>query len=402
VALVPGHDFGASLAAVLGGVAVPVAEDQLDELADLGLMEAAQGNRYRLHDLVRLYASRRLVQEDAADTVIAVRRQMVAWLVATVTAAARWFGPDVGRTADHPGLVSAEDAKAWIRIEAEHWLPALVAAAADGDHPAVVRAAGALHWFAEHWVHWPRWVEVFMLALDSAVALGDAGLQAEFLNDIAWTHTLPWRKDLPAALDCVERALRLARRAGSVRQEAWALVYTAKADRGMGDLQAALTAARQAADLFEQVGSARDVGQALLARGTIAFDLGDVAEALAAYQRALALVEDPASGMPAAIAEADLPHVLGLTARALGRVGRRGEAIPMMQRAADLFGRMEVFMGQAAWLRILGEELYDEDHAAQAQASLTQAAALYESVGQHDRADYCRAKAAAIGASGGC
>jgi len=356
VALVPGPDFGASLAAVLGGVALPVAVDQLDELADLGLMEAAQGNRYRLHDLVRLYASQRLEQEDAADTVIAVRRQMVAWLLATVTAAARWFGPDVGRAADHPVLVSAEDAKAWIRIEAEHWLPALVAAAADGDHHAVVRAASALHWFAERWVHWPRWVEVFTLGLDSAVALGDAGLQAEFLNNIAETHTLPWRQDLPAVLDFAQRALRLARRAGSVRQEAWALVYIAFADRVLGDLQAALTAARQAADLFEEAGNARDVSQALLARGTVAFDLGDVAEALAAYQRALALVEDPASGMPAAVAEADLPHVLGLTARALGRVGRRGEAIPMMQRAADLFGRGEVFMGQAAWLRILGED----------------------------------------------
>jgi tetratricopeptide (TPR) repeat protein/transcriptional regulator with XRE-family HTH domain len=400
VALVPGPDFGASLAAVLGDVAGPVAEDQLDDLADLGLVEAAQGGRYRLHDLVRLYAYQRLEQEDPADMVIAVRRRMVTWLLATVTAAARWFGPDAGRSAD-PVFASAEDAKAWIRIEAEHWLPALVAAAADGDHHALVSAAGALHWFAEHWVHWPGWGEVFPLAFDSAVALGDAGLQAEFLNHIAWTHTLPWRKDLPTVLDHVQRALILARQAGNVRQEAWALVYTAFASRGMGDLQAALIAARQAADLFEQVGDVRDVSQALLARGTIAFDLGDMAEALAAYQRALALVEDPAAGMPAAIAEADLPHVLGLTARALGRVGRRDEAIPMMLRAVDLFGPMEVFMGQAAWLRILGEELYDEDHVAQARASLIQAADLYESVGQHDRANYCRARAVAIGAGGG-
>ena len=58
----------------------------------------------------------------------------------------------------------------------------------------------------------------------------------------------------------------------------------------------------------------------------------------------------------------------------------------MMVRAVDLFGRLQVFMGQAAWLRILGEELYDDDHAAEARASLLRAADLYESIGQHDRA----------------
>ncbi|WP_089007842.1 ATP-binding protein [Micromonospora viridifaciens] len=397
-ALVPGPDFSAALAAVLGGVAVPVAEDQLDDLVDLGLMEIAEGGRYRFHDLVRLYAQQRLEREDSADTVIAVRRQMVSWLLATVTAAGGWFGPDAGRSAD-PVFASAEDAKAWIRIEAEHWSPALGAAAVDGDHHALVRAASALQWFAEHWVHWPRWLEVFTLAFDSAVALGDAGLQAEFLNHIVWVHTLPWRKDLPTALGCAQRALGLARQAGNVRQEGWALMYIGAANRGMSDLEAALTAVRQAAVLLEQAGNVRDVSQALLARGTIAFDLGDVSEALAAYQRALALVEDPASGMTAEIAEAELPHVLGLTARALGRVGRRDEAVPMMLRAVDLFGRLQVFMGQAAWLRILGEELYDEDHAGQARASLLQAADLYESVGQHDRAERCRAGAAAIEAN---
>ena len=42
-----------------------------------------------------------------------------------------------------------------------------------------------MRWFSERWVHWPRWVEVFTLGLDSAVQLGDAGRQAEFLNYIA-------------------------------------------------------------------------------------------------------------------------------------------------------------------------------------------------------------------------
>jgi tetratricopeptide (TPR) repeat protein/transcriptional regulator with XRE-family HTH domain len=400
VALLPGPDFDGSLAAVVGEVARPVAEDLLDDLVDLGLMETAQGGRYRFHDLVRLYASQRLEQEDPTDTVTDVRQHMIAWLLETLTAAGTMLDPD-GDGSANPVLASTEEAKAWIRAEAEHWFPALGAAAVDGDHQAVVRAASAMEWFAEHWVHWTRWVDVFTLGLDSAIELGDAGLQALFLNYIAWTHTLPWRQDLPTALDYLQRALPLAAQAGDVRQQAWALQFTSFVRHGTGDLEAALTALRQAADLFEQIGNVRGSSQALLGLGTIALDLGDPAGALAAYQRALALVEDPASGMGASYAEAALPHALGLTARALGRVGRRDEAIPMMMRAADLFGRREVFMGQASWLQTLGEELFDDDHAEQARASLLQAADLYESVGRHDRAADCRAKAARRGSAGG-
>ncbi|GGM37725.1 helix-turn-helix domain-containing protein [Dactylosporangium sucinum] len=398
--LVPGADFSAVLASVIGEVAVPVAEDQLDDLVDLGLMEAAEGGRYRFHDLVRLYASQRLEAEDPIEVVAATRRRMVAWLLDTLTAAGRRFQPG---GADTAAFGCAEDAEAWIRTEAEHWFQALGAAAVAGDHRAVVRAVNAAYAYYERWVHWPLWGGVFTLALDSAVQLGDAAAQAEFLNHIAGTHTLPWRADAPAALDCAQRARTLARQAGDLRQEAFALVNTAAAHRirPLRDLEAALSAIRQAADLFERVGDVDARLQTLLGSGVIALDLGDPAEALAAHQRALAIAEDPGSGLTTFAVEAVLPHILGHTAQALGHLGRRDEAIPMMLRAVDLFERLQVTMGQAAWLRILGDELYGDDHAAEARESLSRAGELYETVGQHDRAAYCRAKADAISKGGG-
>lgn len=397
--LVPGADFSAVLASVVGEVAVPVAEDQLDDLVDLGLMEVAEGGRYRFHDLVRLYASQRLDAEDPVEVVVAAQRRMVAWLLDTLTAAGRRFQPG---GADTAAFSCAEDAEAWIRAEAEHWFQALGAAAVGGDHQAVVRAAGAAYAYHERWVHWPRWDDVLMLAQDSAVQLGDTALQAEFLNHLAYTHTLPWRTDMPAALDYAARARALARQVGDLRQEAFALLHTASARRGqpLRDLEAALSAIRQAADLFEQVGDVNAHLQTVLGGGVIVFDLGDAERALAAYQRALAIVERPDSGLTTFDAEAILPHILGHTAQALGRLGRRDDAVPMMLRAVDHFERLQVVMGQAAWLRILGEELYGDDHAAQAKDSLSRAGDLYESVGQHDRAEYCRDKAEAIATAG--
>ncbi|GIG55647.1 hypothetical protein Lfu02_00190 [Longispora fulva] len=398
-ALVPGADFSSALAGVVADVSVPVVEDELDDLVDLGLMDTAPGGRYRFHDLVRLYAHQRLEQEDAADAVAAVRRRMVTWLLTTVTAAGRVFGPGAGEAGD-AGFDGVADAEAWIRVEAEHWFPALGDAAVAGDHHDVVRAASALHWFSDRWNYWSRWPDVFTLALDSAVALGDAARQAEFLNHLAWAHTQPWR-DCRQGLGYAQRALVLAREAGDVRQEAWAWQFTAVARINLGEWQAASDAVRAAADRFEQAGDIDAFCQSLLGRGALALKLRDVTGALADFQRALQLVEDPASGMTPSIAAATLPEVLGQTALTLRRLGRAGEGVPLLLRATDLFGELRIALSRAKWLRILGRDFYGADHPVKARESLLAAAEIYDSIGQPDEAAGCRETATAIGSGDG-
>lgn len=78
LALVPGADFAAPLAAVLAGTDPADAEDALDELVELGLLETAPGSRYRFHDLVRLFARERLAAEEpVADRDAAAARMAV-------------------------------------------------------------------------------------------------------------------------------------------------------------------------------------------------------------------------------------------------------------------------------------------------------------------------------------
>jgi hypothetical protein len=60
LAVVPGRDHDAALAAVAGEVPVEVAWDALDELVDLGLLHDSAAGRYWFHDLVRLFARTRL------------------------------------------------------------------------------------------------------------------------------------------------------------------------------------------------------------------------------------------------------------------------------------------------------------------------------------------------------
>src|SRR6266566_2944026 len=65
MSLVPGTDSGVPLAAVLAQAGVVGAEDLLEELVELGLLQSAYEDRYRFHDLVRLFAARRLSDEES-------------------------------------------------------------------------------------------------------------------------------------------------------------------------------------------------------------------------------------------------------------------------------------------------------------------------------------------------
>ncbi|HEX4222570.1 MAG TPA: helix-turn-helix domain-containing protein [Pseudonocardiaceae bacterium] len=67
LALLPGGDFDADLAAFVGEVPVEVAWDALDELVDLGLLLDGPDGRYRFHDLVRLFARTRLDDEESPN-----------------------------------------------------------------------------------------------------------------------------------------------------------------------------------------------------------------------------------------------------------------------------------------------------------------------------------------------
>ena len=82
LAVVPGRDFDAALAAVAGEVPVEVAWDALDELVELGLLHDGSAGRYRFHDLVRLFARTRLEEEESAADREALTARVTAWLAA--------------------------------------------------------------------------------------------------------------------------------------------------------------------------------------------------------------------------------------------------------------------------------------------------------------------------------
>ena len=66
LSLLPGPDFDAPLAALLGPTGPDGVEDALDELVEGSLLQAGSDGRYRVHCLLRLFARERLIEEEPA------------------------------------------------------------------------------------------------------------------------------------------------------------------------------------------------------------------------------------------------------------------------------------------------------------------------------------------------
>ncbi|WP_299534240.1 tetratricopeptide repeat protein [uncultured Streptomyces sp.] len=307
LALVPGPDTGAAGAAQLTGQELFDAEDTLEELVEAGLL-GADGDRYRLHDLLRLYARTRLAAEESAEGSARAAAALGDWLLRTTIVAGRWFEPEHGAPpADWRGevdLSSADRARGWLKAEGANWLAALRTASATGRHATVVEVAEALHWFSDQWISWVHWPEVFATAAEGARAMGDLLLEATQLNYHAWA-LIVCESRLHDAVAKAGEALAAARRAGDPSQEAWAYQYRAWAHRSIGDHASSGDDNRRAAGLFDAAGDVHGTLQCMHGHAISLMEQGLPDEALAAYRRTYALLEEAGERVE--------PHIADIT-----------------------------------------------------------------------------------------
>lgn len=298
LALVDAPTAGAGLAAALVGETVWRTEDLLDELVDLSLVQHLPGDRYGLHDLLRLYARSELDHQEDPAAHAAARAAADDWLLRTTVRAGYRFEPD--HADEHPAAVGERDvdlpdqeaAQAWLRGESVSWLAALRRAAAAGDHARVAEVADALHWFSDLWATWDRWAEVFDLSADAATALGDDRLIAVHEGYRAWAQSI-CRGDLVRARAAADRALAAARRCGDTTQEGWALSYRSWIASQQGDLAPAERDASAAVDCMLAAGDQEGAPQAMLSLAKARQRLGRLDEAAETVRATIVRVADP-------------------------------------------------------------------------------------------------------------
>ncbi|WP_437039953.1 ATP-binding protein [Streptomyces sp. enrichment culture] len=289
------HDVGPALLAATLDISDGEAMDLLDELVEAGWLRTSRPGRYRIYDLLRLYARQRLVSEEGPDAATALQDRAQSWLLSRVRAAGRCFepghGPDPGVPADHPAA-SQENADAWLRAEAGHWLEAVRRAAAGGRHHEVVDTAEALHWFSDSWMLWEHWTELFRSAAVAAHAMGDPRMEATHRNYLAWALVCLDR-DPEGALEQARAALKIAEDCGDAIQQAWSHFYASWALREWGRPGEAAEAAAAAAAMFTEADDPNGLVSALGAHVFTLLQADRIDDAVPVIERTTAILVGP-------------------------------------------------------------------------------------------------------------
>jgi len=235
-------EFGAELVAALADVDLTVAEDALDELVAVRLVEAAAENRFRIHDLLRLYAAELAEQEFLLEDRKRAVQRALDWYLEACRAVVDELTEDAAGSAR-----DSADAVRWFDTELPCLVSAAVQAAAESarfviDLLALVKQLGYKR---------GRWHELEVLsrlALEVGARLGDTAGQNLALAISATVH---WRAGRPAeASKCLLRALALAQTAADLESEVRALHNLGWLSMRLGDPTGALEYMTKAVELL--------------------------------------------------------------------------------------------------------------------------------------------------------
>ncbi|GGU45209.1 ATP-binding protein [Lentzea flava] len=274
LALVPGPDLSADLAAVL----VDGADEALEELADANLLGISETpGRYTCHDLLRVFAVERLELDEDPDVVREVGTRLRHWLLSVATRNARMFDHDAADS-----VRDRESAGRWLALELENWRGALRSAVELGEHEQVLALAKAMHWYSDMHGVGELWREVFGAGAEAAKALGNTRDTAEQLNYLSWA--------LYALCGQPHDALHVHERAAAVLvddtvTEAWTWYYGSAIRRRVGEPEKAVWLGRRAVELFEQAGYLIGENLALSLLGLMLGSVGSVDEAIEVQER---------------------------------------------------------------------------------------------------------------------
>jgi DNA-binding SARP family transcriptional activator/tetratricopeptide (TPR) repeat protein len=209
----PGPDI--ALAAVRRLIGLTRAElmPSLRELIDGHLVQEHQPGRYRMHDLVRLYAVE--IGGDPAP----VRDRMLGYYAGTALAADGALDPTRDRLRLHqagagipatepaPAVADPVDAVVWFEHEHQVLLSCVAQAAECGADPQVLALVWGMTTYLERRGRWHDRAALQQAAIRSAIRLGDRGAEADARRGLAMAHI--WLHAYASAAEQVDLAREL-------------------------------------------------------------------------------------------------------------------------------------------------------------------------------------------------
>ncbi|MGN6409565.1 MAG: hypothetical protein ACTHMH_14545, partial [Curtobacterium sp.] len=381
LAVIDGTTFDARTGGAALGLDDMTAEDALEDLVDLGLVEPRGGNRYHVHDLLRVFGADRIVAEDGPGAPRVLRERLHRSVLTQLDRAAQRFAPESVRgDRAEPEFADPAAAKRWITAEVDHWWAAFRAAVSDGLHVEVVRVATGLEWFSNLWPAWGHWYELFGEAVDAAHALGDRASAARLLGLQTWAALME-RGDRTGALDLATRGLADAREVDDDAVSASAEYHVAWAHLALRQPDLALPHIHAAIDGNTRTGDDAALVQCRSMAGAALHLLGRHDEAIAAFRGVLRELDRVEGGDPGAV----FSRVVALEeiAKSANALGRWDEAREAADEGLDAASGMSWDTGAARALRQRAEALLGSGETERARRDAERGIALVDA----DRAD---------------
>src|SRR5690349_3351322 len=392
-----GPSISAAAAAALFGVPEYSAEDALEVLVDTHLLESVSTDRYRFHDLLRVYAAERAEADlPAAERDAAVTR-LLTWYMRTADAAATAVSPhrynivlDPGGTdPPPPAFAGVDDALAWYDSERANLVAATRQAAASGLHDIAWRLPAPLFSMFNRRGNWAECIATHHIALDSSRQAGNRPGEAWVLNNLG--DALGVTRD-PQGAGYLERSLAIRRETGDRIGEAQAANNLADAYQALGRTEEAVELYRRALELNREIGYRYGEGVALVNLGSTLLDFDRAPEAIGFLLEAQRI-----------FAELDHLEGAGYALHILGRcylsLRRDAEALECLSQAVASYLATGNRRRQAATLRSLGTAQNRVGLAAEGRESLAQAAVILTELGDIAQAEEIGAEQAESGIS---
>jgi DNA-binding SARP family transcriptional activator len=392
--LLAAPSFPAWVAATLLDLGLAEAEGLLERLVDAQLVEAAGQDqagqlRYRLHDLLRVYARERLrLEEPTAAQRASLKRLLQTYLALAEQADAlvepsgiNHYGGDPARgPRDHPAATIVErDPLRW--LEAEH--ASLVAAVDQGCDADIGelgwRLATALVSFFGARAHWDDWQHTHAMALAAARRMSDRDAQSRVLGSLADLYTAQSRFE--EARSCLQQSLVAFRQTGNRLGELQSLTGLGAIDRRQGRFGDAVARLEQSLSGFRELGWRSGEAQALFELGEAYREQGRLDAAAVCLEQCLRLMH----AVGDRLWEAPILRSLALTRCAQGRFG---EAIACLEQSLALTRASGDQHGEAYVLQGLGEVHRTQGCLEDAGSCLEQSLALARATGDRTAEAY--------------
>jgi DNA-binding SARP family transcriptional activator/Flp pilus assembly protein TadD/DNA polymerase III delta prime subunit len=386
-----GPQVSVPVAARLMDAPEETAERVLERLVDAQLIETPAPGRYRLHDLLRLYARELASQHHSARAQAAALTRAISFYVACA-----WQTLAVLRPGDYrltragerwrEGGLEFPDAAAalgWLEVERANLLAAVRQAVATAGVPVEIGMQLVQALFGFFWVrsHWDDWVQADQIALGVARRLGDRAAQAQTHNDLGACYYRQGRHE--QALAHLRESLTIRRALDDSTGQALSLGNLGRIYQALGRYEEALACLQESLAICQDLGDRRGQAGCLANLGELYQRQGRDEEALVCLSVSLTIRQHMADRHGQA-------HSLGNLGIVYERQGRYEVALAHLRESLAICQELGDSPSEAKSLHELGVTLRALGRTQQARAHWLRALAIYERLQAADAATQVR------------